>query len=143
MYSLSVPVQGWAALKNTPSFVFTSNVDGHFQKAGFNEAQVLECHGSINHLQCVGEFGRPCVGIWQAANDSDLKSLIIVTERLTAQSQLPKCPFCQGLARPNILMFDNYNWQPDRTEAQEDKFKKWQDDLFISSGHLKQKVIGY
>ena len=33
-------------------FVFTSNVDGHFQKAGFDKEKVLECHGSINHYQC-------------------------------------------------------------------------------------------
>ena len=31
-------------------FVFTSNVDGQFQKAGFR-GNVLECHGSIHHLQ--------------------------------------------------------------------------------------------
>ena len=31
-------------------FVFTSNVDGQFQKAGFGHA-VLECHGSLHHLQ--------------------------------------------------------------------------------------------
>src|ERR1051326_5968795 len=29
-------------------FVFTSNVDGHFQKAGFAGDRILECHGSIH-----------------------------------------------------------------------------------------------
>ena len=32
--------------------VYTSNVDGHFQKAGFDENKVTEVHGSINHYQC-------------------------------------------------------------------------------------------
>ncbi|WP_407945852.1 Sir2 family NAD-dependent protein deacetylase [Paraburkholderia metrosideri] len=32
--------------------VFTSNVDGQFQKAGFFESRVHECHGSIHTLQC-------------------------------------------------------------------------------------------
>ena len=31
-------------------FVFTSNVDGQFQKAGYNEEHVEECHGSIHHF---------------------------------------------------------------------------------------------
>ena len=35
------------------AFVFTSNVDGQFQKSGFAESQVVECHGSIHHLQCL------------------------------------------------------------------------------------------
>ena len=38
--------------KNGKYHVYTSNVDGHFQKAGFNEDKITECHGSINHYQC-------------------------------------------------------------------------------------------
>ncbi|NIU09105.1 MAG: NAD-dependent deacetylase, partial [Phycisphaerae bacterium] len=38
-------------------FVFTSNVDGQFQKAGYHEKQVEECHGSIHHFQCVTPCG--------------------------------------------------------------------------------------
>jgi NAD-dependent SIR2 family protein deacetylase len=34
----------WAAAKPAGYFVFTSNVDGHFQRAGFAEDRVLECH---------------------------------------------------------------------------------------------------
>ncbi|MAH08389.1 MAG: hypothetical protein CL961_01830, partial [Euryarchaeota archaeon] len=30
-----------------PVFIFTSNVDGHFQKTGFAEEQIMECHGSL------------------------------------------------------------------------------------------------
>jgi NAD-dependent SIR2 family protein deacetylase len=42
-------------------FIVTSNVDGQFQKADFEEEHVLEVHGSIHHLQCL----RPCTdGIW-------------------------------------------------------------------------------
>src|SRR4029079_121117 len=41
----------WAAKMPAGAFVFTSNVDGHFQKAGFADDHILECHGSIHHLQ--------------------------------------------------------------------------------------------
>lgn len=33
-------------------FAVTSNVDGHFQAAGFPEQNVLQMHGSIHRLQC-------------------------------------------------------------------------------------------
>lgn len=147
LYRKTIPHKGfqilkkWCSLKSHPSFIFTSNVDGQFQKAGFNETQILECHGSINHLQCVGALGRLCKGIWPAANDSNLQSLIINTENLTAQSPLPKCPYCHGLARPNILMFDDYNWHYERTEVQESRFQTWKDNLSSSNNTKKLLVI--
>lgn len=144
LYDQTIPHEGfqilkrWCSLKSTPGFVFTSNVDGHFQKAGFNEAQVLECHGSINHLQCAGENGSACSGIWPAVSDSSLQSLKVNTDTLTTLSQLPQCPSCRGLARPNILMFDDYNWQTERTEAQEKRFQYWKGDL---GSHPKKKLL--
>ena len=38
-------------------FVFTSNVDGQFQKAGFPGDCIVECHGSIHYLQSVDGYG--------------------------------------------------------------------------------------
>ena len=147
LYNQTAPHDGfqilimWCSLKSNPSFVFTSNVDGHFQKSGFHESQVLECHGSINHLQCAGELGLPCMGMWPAVTDISLQSLMVNTDTLTALSQLPQCPHCRGLARPNILMFNDYNWQPERTETQEERFQHWKDELFISDSHPKKKLL--
>jgi len=54
-------LQKWSESK--PARVFTSNVDGHFQRSGFDEADVCEVHGSLLHLQCI----KPCSdAIWQA-----------------------------------------------------------------------------
>ncbi|WP_332460139.1 Sir2 family NAD-dependent protein deacetylase, partial [Caballeronia calidae] len=40
---------------------YTSNVDGHFQAAGFPADRVVECHGSIHTVQCA----QPCSGaLW-------------------------------------------------------------------------------
>jgi hypothetical protein len=38
-------------------------------------------------------------------------------------------------------MFDDYNWQPQRTEAQEDKFQQWKDSFAISISGSKQKLV--
>lgn len=52
-----------AALLPYGEFVFTSNVDGQFQKAGFAEERVAECHGSIHYLQCLEQCND---AIWPA-----------------------------------------------------------------------------
>jgi hypothetical protein len=36
-----------------------------------------------------------------------------------ARPPLPACPRCDALARPNILMFGDAEWEPRRTEEQE------------------------
>jgi len=108
----------WAATKNHGSSVFTSNVDGQFQKAGFGGDHVIECHGSIHHLQCT----RPCRHeIWDGG---DL-SIEVDDESLRAVSELPRCPACGALARPNVLMFNDWNWLPHRTADQERRFEDW------------------
>lgn len=91
--------------------VFTSNVDGQFQKAGFNTASVLECHGSIHHMQCM----EPCsAAIWRA--DTFLPQVDEARCRLV--QALPICPHCGALSRPNILMFGDGHWLPRRRDAQ-------------------------
>lgn len=83
--------------------VFTSNVDGHFQKSGFDAAQVHECHGSIHHLQCTAQCG---VGIWPA----DGFAPEVDREHCRLLNGLPRCPRCGAFARPNILMFGDWDW---------------------------------
>ena len=106
-------LQDWAAEFDQDSFVVTSNVDGQFQKAGYREDQILEVHGSINHLQCL----TPCCNdIW------DNNEVIPVDFDSMRAQQVPKCRHCSRPARPNILMFGDYSWLSDRTRGQEMRF---------------------
>ena len=65
LYRRTVPHAVFAILKRwgermaKGAFVFTSNVDGQFQKAGFDPQRIHECHGSIHHLQCLEGAMRP------------------------------------------------------------------------------------
>lgn len=100
------------------SFVFTSNVDGQFQRAGFDPDTVVEYHGSIHHLQCT----RPCVdAIW----DADGVDPEVDMAQCRLVSDLPHCSRCGLLARPNILMFNDGAWLPERSEAQMERFARW------------------
>ncbi|WP_020676626.1 SIR2 family NAD-dependent protein deacylase [Geopsychrobacter electrodiphilus] len=106
----------WIERFNLDSFVVTSNVDGQFQKAGFDERTVLEVHGSIHYLQCI----EPCChDVWP----NELDFVIDISTMRAHRSAA--CPNCGGVARPNILMFGDYSWLSDRTSAQEDRFSRF------------------
>ncbi len=111
-------LQRWAETLDSVSFVFTSNVDGQFQQAGFERDRVIECHGSISHLQCT----EPCSNEIWSADDLDVE---VDMESFRAVSELPACPHCGALARPNVLMFGDWHWIPGRTAAQEQRFSDW------------------
>lgn len=111
-------LKGWAADAERGAFVFTSNVDGQFQRAGFDPDRVLEVHGAIDWMQCLGRCG---AGIFPA----ELREVEIDPDTMRAVPPLPACPNCGGLARPNILMFGDGGWNPDRTDAQLDRLNAW------------------
>lgn len=102
-------------LKKNNYFAYTSNVDGQFQKAGYPEEKIVECHGSINYCQC-----RYCKKIIPMP----MKEVPINLEECYATT-LPTCPKCTILLRPNILMFGDYDWNDQRTMEQEARFYKF------------------
>ena len=108
----------WAEATVHGCAVFTSNVDGQFQKAGYGQQPIMECHGSLHFLQCA----TPCTDlIWPA--DDFLPGVDADTSRLT--NSMPTCPRCGGLARPNVLMFNDWEWVEHRTLAQNRRLAEW------------------
>lgn len=111
-------IRGWIELKALPYFVVTSNVDGQFQRAGFAADRILEVHGSIHWLQCLA----PCsAAIWP--NNEQIP----VDPVSMRAGHIPRCPHCGGVSRPNILMFGDWSWLPDRTRQQELRFQQFLD----------------
>jgi NAD-dependent SIR2 family protein deacetylase len=124
LYRRTVPHAGFglllelAARTRYGAFALTSNVDGHFQKAGFSAARVCEIHGSIHHLQCTA-------GCSDATWPADGFVPEIDTDACLLIGDLPHCPRCGALARPNILMFGDWEWIGRRSEAQEQELAAW------------------
>lgn len=106
----------------TKCFVVTSNVDGHWRRAGFTH--VRELHGSYNQWQC----STPCKQVtWKVPSDFVFevdKECVQARDRAGMGRKLiskyikweyqkhngfisnhPRCPHCGALARPSILMF--------------------------------------
>ena len=124
LYRRTVPHEGFQILRRIGeclphgAHVFTSNVDGQFQKAGFAEDRVSECHGSIHHLQCLDGCHD---GIWPAREfDPEIDE-----EQCLLISEFPRCPRCRGIARPNILMFGDWGWRSERSDVQEAGLRAW------------------
>lgn len=124
LYRDTVPHEGfgvlrrWAGRMEKGYFVYTSNVDGQFQRAGFSADAIMECHGSLHWLQCMDACSSR---LWAAegwvpeVDTSDCRLL----------SPLPRCPHCGALARPNVLMFDDGGWIHDRTCHQQRRLDAW------------------
>lgn len=115
-------LQKWMDRTMLGGRVFTSNVDGHFQKVGFSPEQMHECHGSIHHLQCMEECKS---GVWRA----DAFVAELDEDNCLLLNTPPTCPHCGGMARPNILMFGDWNWLNGRQKAQQRKEDQWFDSL--------------
>lgn len=123
LYRATVPHRGFSVLRRWGAslaggcFVFTTNVDGQFQKAGFGEEAILEYHGAIGHLQCLRGCG---AGIFPAGDAPEVDP-----ETFRARPPLPACPACRSLARPNVLMFWDAGWDGSRSDAQARRLQRW------------------
>lgn len=128
LYRKTVPHAGFEVLRQWGERmplgcrVFTSNIDGQFQKAGFPDNQINECHGSIHHLQCKAYCN---AGVWNA------RDFLPLVDNTTCQlvNEAPLCPVCKGLARPNILMFNDWSWVDARNKIQQNQEVRWLEAL--------------
>ncbi|CAN5910258.1 NAD-dependent protein deacetylase [soil metagenome] len=124
LYRATLPHEGFAILRRWADrmpagvFIFTSNVDGQFQRAGFVDDQIVECHGSLDWLQCHRSCG-------QTPFPADGVEVLVDEQTLRAAEPLPACPACGALARPNVLMFGDFDWEGDRTRAQYQRLESW------------------
>jgi NAD-dependent SIR2 family protein deacetylase len=116
----------WGRAMPAGFFVVTSNVDAHFQIAGFPGHRLVEQHGNIHRYQCTGPCSRL---IWHydlPGRPPELApDLKIELSMMRAFGKLPLCPECGGLARPNVLMFNDGGWLDDVRRVQEGRYRDW------------------
>ncbi len=122
LYRDTVPHEGHAALLRAigdrPAFAITSNVDGQLLRAGWAEARLIEIHGRIAWLQCT-QCRTPA---WHAP-DLDVH---VDPTTFRARGPLPRCPECDAMARPNVLMFGDWGWEESVTDLQQLRWDSWQ-----------------
>ena len=140
LYRDTIPHDGFQILldlvksKNNDYFIYTSNVDGQFQKAGFSPEKIVEVHGSIHHLQCIENCREE---IWDAHEEE-----VVIDMKKFQALHTPKCKYCSSVARPNILMFGDWSWNAQRTTTQEERFHIWIDSIRAKKKKLAIIEIG-
>ena len=70
--------------------IITQNVDGLHQKSGAR--QVIEVHGTVDSLTCVSCF--------RITFSEDVISTFLEEETI------PRCPHCQQVLKPNVILFE-------------------------------------
>jgi len=108
-------------LKNNNYFIFTSNVDNHFQKAGFDKNKIYEVHGSIEYLQCINNCNNKVF-------KNHLKDMSIDMETLHVKD-VPYCKECNKVTVPNILLFGGTTFNEVRVKEQNRRFLQWLSDV--------------
>jgi len=123
----------------SPTFIVTSNIDGHFEKVGFPETEIAQIHGCGKYWQCGGvpskgesfmlfERGPCCKKLFEPPSSSEY-TIDSSTLQATFSSgkQWPACKFCKdGIARPNTLMFgDSRDFVEDQNVVRTDDYRTW------------------
>ncbi|MBE2898467.1 NAD-dependent deacetylase [Pasteurellaceae bacterium 20609_3] len=111
-------LKAWSDTMAQGAFVFTSNVDRQFQKAGFQEHRVYECHGTIHRLQCLNNC---CDTSWEATDFNP----VVDNENCQLLTPPPTCRYCGGLARQNVLMFDDWHFCEHYYQLKRELLERW------------------
>jgi NAD-dependent SIR2 family protein deacetylase len=120
----------WADGVRDGAFVVTSNVDGLFQRARFLPHRIVETQGAMEWLQCMTLCCEPFPG-----GTLDVE---IDDETGFAVPALPMCPRCGSLARPNVALPEDKEWDPARAHEQEERLNLWLGEL---RGQRDRKLV--
>ncbi len=97
----SEPHRGYYQLKEAldelgiDSYVLTSNVDGFFEKAGYDSKKIYTIHGDLKYIQCSAKCCR------------DYRPLPQFSGLLNSVSEIPQCHWCGAIMRPMAMMFND------------------------------------
>ena len=129
LYRKTIPHIGFSILQqwaeDRPHFIFTSNVDGQFQKSGFAEDHIYECHGSIHWLQHLNPRIKGSA-VWSA------QELVVDVDESTIRAQGVLPQRAGEIVRPNILMFGDWHWVDERSEQQVERLNGWLQETDLS-----------
>lgn len=102
-------------------FILTSNIDGHFQRAGFDEGKIRELHGSLAYFQSANP--ELSTEVWKHSYQGDdlMKD--------AQNKQFPLCPVSQTEARPNVYMFRDNTYINTLSKQQDSNFQAFLNKL--------------
>lgn len=118
----------WIATYHLDYFCLTSNIDSHFQKAGFAEENIRELHGTLAYFQSAQPGMTKEVWKNELSGDDILENI--------AKGIYPTCLGNETPARPNVYMFRDNTYVNTRSKGQEERFKE-----FLSRNESKNILV--
>lgn len=117
-------------------FCWTSNVDGCFERAGFDSEQIYTTQGEMNKLQCRGGCGY----VWDCVDQ--LRKVESATKdlKLKDMSLKPRCPNCGSGYMPNLRGGDWFIHKPYEPTAK--RLLAWLDDAVINKARVAVIEVG-
>ncbi len=99
--------------------IITQNIDGLHTRAGAKN--VLEVHGTLNTLTCAS-----CYRQYQAGG---------IIESYLEEGTIPRCPACQGILKPDVILFEEQ--LPVRTWMKAEEASKSCDLMIVAGTSLE------
>lgn len=96
-------------LEGKKTFFVTSNTDSAFLNSGFDSESILEVHGAYRNSQCLIDPGHKIFP--------------------TLLNEDPFCATCGMIARPNVMFFEDYWFNPSIFHEQENRYHRFVDSV--------------
>ena len=118
--NLPVYTQLFELVKDKPYFVLTTNVDGQFERAGFDPERIFATQGQYNLIQC----SVPCHNSVYPIDDLVAKMLKVEKDCLVPTELVPRCPKCGKNMSMNLRADDTFV-EDERWHVMSDKYDKF------------------
>ncbi|MDH5859183.1 hypothetical protein [Lampropedia aestuarii] len=121
LHSGCAAIKQWCDGRAQGAFVYTSHVDGRFQKAGFPLSRVYESEGTIHRLQCAAHCSESREIVWSSFS---VRSTAVAASN-ESPPESPQCPCCDAPLRPNCVLPHDRYWNPSRRNRQQTLLDGW------------------
>jgi NAD-dependent SIR2 family protein deacetylase len=120
--------------KNLDYFLFTSNVDCMWKKAGFDKDRLIEYHGSLDYLQSLSKNGP----VW-SLNIEEIKNIQYNPQTYKCvKSTIPISKYDNQYARPNVCFFNDGDYfNTSRFDKVDRKYSHW----YMNNANTNKRLV--
>ena len=126
------------AVKGKDYFVITTNVDGQFEKSGFDKERIFAVQGDYAYLQCADGCHEKLY-----YNENLVREMVRRTKDCRIPSELvPRCPVCGGKMDVHVRK-DRYFVQDNQWYASYERYEDYMEKACDENTLLLELGVGY
>ena len=125
-------------VKGKDYFVITTNVDGQFEKAGFDKERIFAMQGDYAYLQCANRCQKKL-----CYNENLIREMARQTKNCRIPTELvPRCPVCGGKMDVHVRK-DRYFVQDNQWCASYERYQNYMEKACGEDTLLLELGVGY